>query len=492
MFLTTMGVLAVGVRPLVIDLNLRPGETRNFEVTLTPGVEEETVDLAFYQPVQLLNGSLAYQQPDYEAFSAISWVKLSSHQVKVYPGEETRVTGTVTVPFSAAGSHTAIIMVEPQAPDIQQGISFKVRYAVRLNIRVDKPGLRQTAELVELEMVPGEAGQPVIQTVIHNSSVWDFLVSGEVTIRDKDKRLVENVVLTSPSSAGSGSNTLRMYPGSQVEFIGEVTKRLTPGEYTLRAFFRFGDYGQIIKSKTITIAQGDYNFPTADEIGAFTVDPHDISIKARAGEQKSQVLQLISEIGDTATISFKAEPISAEYPYSLVDWINFRSMSDTFELPGRRNARLAFTIAIPRDTEDASYHGKVVLSAYSTAGELLSEKLIPVSVLVGSEHIHAAEVRSLVGVVVEDVETALSLDILNAGTAPLTPQANIIIADAEGNYVERAILSLPEGIETVIPLQSQRLEGTTVDLEPGIYQITITINNAGQAVTVVEQLLEIL
>ena len=74
--------------------------------------------------------------------------------VNVYPGSEAKVSGTVRVPFSAGGSHTAVIMVEPQVPMIQSGITFRVRYAVRLNIRVDRPGLRRTAELVGLIWQP--------------------------------------------------------------------------------------------------------------------------------------------------------------------------------------------------------------------------------------------------------------------------------------------------------------------------------------------------
>ena len=247
--LCSLPTLAVGVRPLVIDLELKPGESRDFELILTPGDGEETANLSFYEPVQLLNGSLAYQEPALASFSAISWVSLDKKQVQVYPGEEVRIAGTVRVPFSAGGSHTIVIMVEPQAPAAQQGITFQVRYAVRLNIRVDRPGLRETADLTEIGLIPGEAQEPIIRAVVNNSSAWDYLVSGEVTIRDQERRLVERVLLSPPSSAGSGSSQIRMYPGSQVEFLGEITKRLTPGEYSLRTFFRYGDHAKLSRVK---------------------------------------------------------------------------------------------------------------------------------------------------------------------------------------------------------------------------------------------------
>lgn len=48
--------VAVGVRPLVIEMDVRPGDVRDFEVALLPSSTEETVDLTLYEPVQQLSG----------------------------------------------------------------------------------------------------------------------------------------------------------------------------------------------------------------------------------------------------------------------------------------------------------------------------------------------------------------------------------------------------------------------------------------------------
>jgi len=489
--LFSLSVSAVGVRPLVIDLDMKPGETKSFELILTPSDREETVNLSFYEPVQLLNGSLAYQEPTLTSFSSVSWVTLEKDQARVFPGEEVRINGTVRVPFSAGGSHTVVIMVEPEVPTTGQGITFQVRYAVRLNIRVERPGLRQTADLVGLELIPGEKQEPLVRAVVHNTSAWDYLVSGEVTIRDEERRLVERVNLTAQASAGSGANQLRMYPGSQVEFLGEITKRLSPGEYNLRTFIRFGDHGQIVRSETITIAEGDFHFPTADEIGAFSVAPTVIEHRVRAGERKSQVLEFVSEIVESSMITVEMQPVTRDYPYSLVDWVEFRTPTTQFELPGRRTSRLGMTIAVPRDVPDGSYHGNIFVRAHSIEGELLTERIVPISVLVGTNHDYDVDVRSLHAEVVEGVETILSLDITNIGNVPLTPQANIVLTNADGEFVDRAILTLPEGEHTVIPLMSQRLDGSIVELEAGVYGAEITIQNDGQIIALVNRELEV-
>ncbi len=124
-------VMAVGVRPpLVIEMNVRPGDQREFEIHLTPGMTEELVDLTLYEPVQQLSGSLIYQLPTNPAFSATSWVTLEDEVVRVPPDAEGKVKGTLRVPYSAGGSHTVIIMVEPRPPRKSLPVSA-FRYATR-------------------------------------------------------------------------------------------------------------------------------------------------------------------------------------------------------------------------------------------------------------------------------------------------------------------------------------------------------------------------
>lgn len=487
-FCTSILGLAAGVRPLVIEMDVSPGDTRTFEIVLTPGNTEELVDLTLYEPVQQLNGGLVYQIPENPAFSAVSWVTLDSHLVKVYPDAEARVTGTVKVPFSASGSHTVIVMVEPRPPEVKSGIGFQVRYAVRLSIRVERPGLRQTGQLEEFALQPGSEGQPIVRTVFNNTSPWDYLVEGEATIRDAERRLVERIPLQSPTGSSAGSKATRLYPGAKVEFLGEVTRRLEPGEYSLRTYFRFGDHGQIIKEETIVVSEGDFNFPRADQVGAFSLNPEGIEHSARPGERKSQVLEFTSEIGETSRIVVDTVSIGSDYPHSLENWIQLRMAGNEFELPGRRTTRVGLTLAVPREAEDGSFHGAVLVQAYSPlTNELLTEKTVPITVLVGEEHRKLVEVRAL-----QAADGELVLDLYNAGNVLVRPQASIVINDQKGQFVGRAQLSLPEGETEIIPLRSQRLEGQLPPLESGVYLLEIAINDGNVELLTLERELEIL
>jgi hypothetical protein len=63
-------------------------------------------------------------------------------------------------------------MVEPESEKKEAGTSFRVRYAVRLNIRVDCPGLGPAAQIARFDMVKGEKREPAIQTQVGTLQLW--------------------------------------------------------------------------------------------------------------------------------------------------------------------------------------------------------------------------------------------------------------------------------------------------------------------------------
>ena len=473
------GAAAVGVRPLVIDLDLKPGDVGQFELVLSPGTAAEVVHLSLYQPVQLVDGSLEYHPGDPEIFPALSWISLDQTVVNVYPGSEAKVSGTVRVPFSAGGSHTAVIMVEPQVPMVQSGITFRVRYAVSLNIRVDRPGLRRTAELVEFDLAADETGQPVIRGLIHNLSQWDYLVTGEAAIRDSERRLVERIPLTSLTGLESGLESVRIFPGAVVEFSGPVTKRLEPGEYNIRMFIRYGDTGQIIKTENMVIAPGDFVFSDDDDLGAVSFDLDQIALELNAGGRRSQPLLVSNELGRSIKVVVGLEEVERDYPYSLIEWIQL-SNAEEIVLPPRGNRRIVVTTAVPRDAETASYHGVLAVAAFDAETEdFLGLISIPVSVLVGGEHEYNLEVRSLGSALYEDDLHLISLDLANTGNVPLNPEVTLVIYNDAGEFIARAELALPEGSANILPLRSSTVEGLASGLEAGRYlaQLSILLDN---------------
>ncbi|HHY16160.1 MAG TPA: hypothetical protein GX521_08815 [Firmicutes bacterium] len=473
-------VMAVGVRPLVIEMNVRPGDQREFEIHLTPGMTEELVDLTLYEPVQQLSGSLIYQLPTNPAFSATSWVTLEDEVVRVPPDAEGKVKGTLRVPYSAGGSHTVIIMVEPRPPEITSGIGFQVRYAVRLSIKVEKAGVRPTAEMTALTVEPNQQGLPQVTALFKNTSALEHVVSGEVTIRDQERRLVERVTLRTPAGASSNSDTTRIYPGAEVKFMGTITRHLIPGEYTLQVFFRYGESGQILHSEPLIINEGDYDFPGFDELGAVAVLPALVEHELRAGENKSQIFEFENIMGVPVRLKVELGEIMPDYKYSLTEWLLLRSQ-DEFVIPARAKTRLAMTVVPPRQIEEGSYHGRAIFKAFDArTNEFLSEAVVPINVFIGDVLEPAVKVRSVTWQATEENQIYFSIDITNSGNMAFTPVINGVIRNEAGEYVERIRFELQEG-KQVFPLQNLRAEGYA-SLANGSYSLEIEVGHGSNII----------
>ena len=246
-FFLSCSAEAVGVRPLTVDMFLEQGETEEFTLELTPSDAEELVELNLHYPHQDLSGSLSYEVGDPDEHEVINWIDMPD-EVTVPPGEEVEVTGEVNVPFDAEGSHTAVIMVEPVVED-EEGITLQVRYAVRVNIHVDAPGLREDAELLDFDLEADEEDQPLLTAHMENPSQLMYDAAGEVTVRDEDRQLIERVTIETP---GGGEETT-IYPGAEVLFEGNITEPLAAGQYDLQAFIYYGDGRQIIERKTVEV-----------------------------------------------------------------------------------------------------------------------------------------------------------------------------------------------------------------------------------------------
>lgn len=112
LFSISINTNAVGVQPLSLTLEMKPGETKEFELELTPEDSEKTTELTLYSFNQLETGALEYKEGNPDQENVLNWLDLPE-KVTVPPGKEVTVTGEVSVPFEAEGSHTAVVMVEP-------------------------------------------------------------------------------------------------------------------------------------------------------------------------------------------------------------------------------------------------------------------------------------------------------------------------------------------------------------------------------------------
>ncbi len=477
--LYSLSSLAVGVRPLVIDLNMDRGETQQFQLKLTPEDNQQTVALNLYYPRQQITGSLSYEEGNLEEHAVLDWLDLPG-QVVVPPGEETTVDMEVTTPYDASGTHTAIIMVEPVVEEAEQGITFRVRYAVRVNIHIDAPGLRRRVEVKGLELTADEEDHPLLQAHIKNTSPLSYNAAGEVTVRDESRRLIERVQIKSQHAAQGGRNKTTIYPDSEVIFEGLINEPLVQGTYDMQLFLYYADGRQIIERKTFEVGN---EFIDLENLEYIEVEPELISEELRWGGAHTGPINIRNRIGDPVAIKIGAQKIEPDYSRSLLDNFKVELRGDQqFELKGRRSQRPVLIVRAPReDIDDGGYYDTLQIGVFDPeTDEHLETRDIDLSFIVGKDYEYRGKVQNITTKTIED-EVLFSAIVLNTGDVHFTPQARVyLIQDEEIKY--NIILNLAEEGDIVLPEMTGILSTYVQDIVPGKYTADVTLRHKGEAI----------
>ncbi|MEJ6951224.1 COG1470 family protein [Natronospora cellulosivora (SeqCode)] len=481
-FTLSVSAEAMGVRPLVIDMEMSPGETREFEINLTPSDTDQIVSLSFYQPVQLSTGSLTYQEADPAHFPAVNWLSLEQNRVELQADENRRVRGTVTVPFDAAASHTVVIMVEPEAGTAQQGVSFKVRYAVRLNINIERAGLRPQGELDNFEFTFNEQGVPSINTVFRNTSPLHYDVSAEATIRDERGNLVERFPLKTNVAWQGGRDSTRIYPGSELIFSGNLARPLRPGNYELRLFFRYAGGRQIIERHDISVEE---SFDIEEGFESIRISPEILELELRPGAVSSQPIEVENLSGDIKTISINARDIDINYPKSIFSSldISIRGGQEITLRPYGRQ-RVVLSIQAPRDLEPGGYYGYLDFIDSSEESEEMST--LNLQVLSNVDGIESSgEIASLYHDQ-RDEENIFSIEVKNTGDIHFVPEGSLVLRNTEGN-IDRALnLNSDSNLNEILPGRSELIILLSDKIEKGKYIAEVSLRDKNRELSMEE------
>ena len=466
---------SLGVRPLLINLEMKRGESREFDLQLTPSDTQETVALNLYHPRQQLTGGSAYEEGDPERHPVVDWLEVPD-SVIIPPGEKKTVTVKVSVPFDSRGTYTAIIMVEPMREE-EEGINVKVRYAVRVNIHVEAPGLRKQAEITQFELKPDSENRPLVQARIKNSSSLSFKAAGEVTVRDKNRRLIERVKIRSELADKGGRDKTTIFPGSEVIFKGNVNEPLPAGKYSLQLFLRYAEGRQVIKRKTIEV--GD-EFVDPDDLQYIEVTPERISEELRRGGAHTEATEIRNRVGDPISIKVGAKKVGSDYERSLLENLKVEMRGGTeFQLEGRRSKRPVLIVRAPREIEAGGYYDKLHIGVFDpeTEEQLYSQQ-VDMEFLVGDDYEYDGEVKSITSSRVEG-EVLLSATVANTGDAHFSPRARVYLR-RDGEIQHTIYLELAEEGDRILPEMSGTLTTYAQDIEPGEYTADVTLQYEGE------------
>lgn len=381
------------------------------------------------------------------------------------------------VPFDARGSYIIAIMVEPETPP-EPGVTIRFRFAVRLHIRVDAPGIRPAAEVKKFTITGGEKGEPVIQALVQNISPLDYLTSAQATVRDSQGRLVERVEMRPAVMWNYAQPEIRLYPFSELLYTGSPQKYLPPGEYRLQFFFRYAAGRQLTISETVQIGEGDFLFPE-ELMKTVQVFPRSLEFMGQPGTVTSRGLTLENTSEQALEITLEPVEIESGYPVSIFSNTEFSLRgADSFLIAPRRKINTILTVRFPREAKAQGNYGLMRIKVYNPEGKPVEEQLINLAAVVAGEYRYTAEILALT-FNSEEEEVFLTAVLKNTGNIDFFPAVRVLFKDMEGQPL-RTIKLAPANEENVLPARSIILRGTAGNLPPGDYQAEVEIQAYGK------------
>lgn len=472
----SLKISAMQVVPMVINLYLEPGDSEEFQIKLSAGIARETYELYLMNTVQNIDGSLSYKEFNDDLSEVLNWISLEDEQVTLPANEERIIRGRVDVPFDAGGSHSAVIMVQQTEAVDRPGsfMSVRMRYAIRINIHVDRPGQIPRIEIEDFSLEADENGRPVISTHFKNTTNLSFPVAADVTIRGEDRRLLERVPVFSEVTSMARRDNFRVYPNSELIYKGEITEALFPGTYELQLFLRYADGRQIIKRKTVEL--GD-EFLREEAIRYLSIEPEEIQLSMRPGTSSINVIQLNNRISEPILVKTRPVDIRSDYKHSIFSNFETETRGETeISIRPRGVGRQLLSFKTSRDLKPAGYYGFYEIDVYNQQGENLETHLINLSAIVGTDLEPESEIMNLTHSQNED-ENIFSLTFKNNGLIHISPEANIQLIDEEQEVYANLTLSMEE--ERILPEVIGQMMVERNRILPGSYTAAVTLRASG-------------
>lgn len=472
-------LLAISVEPLTLNYNIKPGANVSFKIKIKPEDKLSNVKISLFQVTQRPDGGTDFLPADPATYPPVEWVSLPA-TAKVSPGANTELAGTVKVPFGAKGTYNMMVMIESdQDKKTVQGLTVLLRYGVALNVRVDGPYIRPSAELTRFGMAKTKKGLPLIMAEIKNTSAVDYVTSATATIRNSQKQLIQRIELRPQSYWESGGTESMMYPNSQLTYLGPVSEYLAPGDYEVRLFYRYGEHGQILQAKTIRIREGDYTFPAA-KVKILAASPEELAFEGKPNAVSIKAFKIQNQTGAKVQVAIEPAEIEADYPYSIFSNTQVELKGETkFTLGPKQMAVKIVSVRFPKDAPVRGNYGAFLIKVYSDAAQpvLIATERVRLAAVVSGVKKPGLTVASISGDR-NDAGCLVAAVIKNTGNIQITPGVNLTLRDKEQRVVGKiALINENETELLILPNKMATVTGLLKNIQPGKYHAEIQLTS---------------
>lgn len=473
-FLFAVG--SVGVKPMVIDLEVSPNSKGDFKIEVFSATKEDTpVHVSIFDAIQKEDGSLDFVEMGKNPFSCAKWIKLDKTDF-VIAGEETvYVNGEVFVPRNASGIRIATLMIEPGYEKKPTGITVKLRYAVVLRLRIKGKPAIEKARLENFGIRQLEDGTPRLETLLFNESEIDFFVKGKILIQDNTGKILSNQNLTTDalerkkndkgkkSSKSIDEEGQKIYPGSKVVFWSEINKFLPEGEYIAIVNIKYGKK-TITKKEKFFISKEMVEHFKESKFTNFEIQPEKIEMKIARGGKRIANFKIINHSNSPLNLKIYLSDISFDEKgdkilkekgttsYSLSDYFVLEK-EEYFLEPGKIQT-IQCIVNIPSTASPGGRYGTLVIENLS---DKFQKKYLDVIILTQDKIDTAVDLKNLTILSEDNDKQFVNLELKNISPVHIIPSGKIILKDSKN--VEIASIQLKLDNDFLLPETTGMLKG---------------------------------
>ncbi len=353
-----MPVLAAefAVSPMLIELSGSANTVQDFEFSVH-GKTAGNVKLSLFDLSQQESGHMDFIAIE-EKQGLTDWISLDRENFTVKQGETEVITGKISTPRKASGSHLAAIMVEEEKQDDDKGgVAVTVRYAIVLTLDLGgkrKGRIKTQFEDLKIQTIKDEL---VISALFTNHSNQDHHLKSEVQLRDENKRLIDKIVLKTQSAWQRGDAESRVFPGAKVRVYGVISKAINSSQAHAVVRNKFGGRMQpsVRAELDAPVLLNTMQKAIAKNRQYIFVQP--VKMKKRGESNAFGKIQLSNPTSEAVTIRFPKPTMQSKHSYRF-------SPAELEILPGQRKIALL--------THD--WNESITNTAINYKAKLLSEK----------------------------------------------------------------------------------------------------------------------
>ena len=472
------------VRPMMMEVAGRPGQTLNVPLELRGTAAEGTVtmDLALHELMQSPGGSWLAVDVDADLdaeghASAADWVSLSAEAPVVQPLETTELTVSIRIPQDARGYHFAALMVRSRADPDAEGLQYRMGFMIPIIVEIQGRPARQNISLpgVSMEFVDTdftEERPDLVEGREHIGSTFAHLgvvnagrtysrVSGELRIEQQAGQNWRLVTRQEISERG-------IIPGSELRLGGDLERRLPSGTYRLTGRLnvdgrRAGQMQEIIEF------EGD---PDVDRLALDTelrLTPELVNMDIVPGATRTTAVSIENPSEDPIAVRIGVDTPDGlkgvamgelrGTELSAAPWTEVRPSEFTLRPNGRQNVRVISRI--PReDLEHPNFYTDLILSGQYEDGQSAGETRSRVHLADAGAESPPRGVIERLAVAEGEAESRYlgSMRFVNTGLVHAEPRVRLTLLNPQGNEVRRFSVSASES-GPLLPLGTRRFGG---------------------------------